>query len=526
MLRQLTDQDAMFLYLETEATPAHVGGLSLVDLPAGYRGNFFEDYKATIASRIALVPFLHSKLARIPFDLDRPFWVEDEHIDLDYHIRHAAVPAPGTLRELEALVAELHGQPLDRHRPLWEFTVIDGLASGQKAIYTKMHHAAMDGAASQQLITTMYDPTPVPRVLAPPLDDVQARRGSLGNMLRGLVRHRVQQAVRAVQYVPELLAAVSHVVLPDAATLRFRPMHRVPLTPSTLLNVAITPWRAYAARTVPLSGVKQLAKLTGTTVNDVVLAICSSALRGHLGGKRALPARSLTAMVPVSTRTPGDYRAANQNAMVVCSLASDIADPYERLLAIHRSMIEQKQNIEVWKEFPTPDLLTPGIGAISRRLITRYGRSRFCGRPPLLGNLVISNVPGPPAPLYIAGARIASMFPCSMPFHGQAVNITIESYLDRLDFGLIACRRAVPDLAQLADRLPAAFAELQRAVEQRFPVAAPQVAAPQVAAPQVAAPQVAAPQVAAPQVIATPVVPLAIARELSQARPRPAELPT
>lgn len=163
MLRQLSDQDAMFLYLETDATPLHVGGLSLVDLPDGYRGNFFEDYKAAVASRIPLVPFLHSKLARIPFDLDRPFWVEVEHIDLDYHIRHAAVPAPGTLAELEALVAELHAQPLDLHRPPWEFTVIDGLASGQKAIYTKMHHAAMDGAASQLLITTMYDPSPAPR---------------------------------------------------------------------------------------------------------------------------------------------------------------------------------------------------------------------------------------------------------------------------------------------------------------------------------------------------------------------------
>jgi diacylglycerol O-acyltransferase len=520
MLRQLSDQDAMFLHFETEATPAHVGGVSLVDLPDGYRGNFFEDYKAAIAGRLLLVPFLHSKLARIPFDLDRPFWVEDEHIDLDYHIRHAALPAPGTLAELEALVAELHAQPLDLHRPLWEFTVIDGLASGQKAIYTKMHHAAMDGAASQLLITTMYDPTPVPRVLAPPLDDVRARRGSVGNMVRGLVRHRVQQAVRAVQYVPELLTAVSHVVLPDAATLQFRPLHRVPLAPSTLLNVAITPWRMYAARTLPLASVKQLAKLTGTTVNDIVLAICSGALRGYLGDKRALPARSLTAMVPVSTRAPGDYRAANQNAMMVCGLASDIADPYERLLAIHRSATEQKQNVEVWKEFPSPDLVMPGIGAIMRRLVALYGRSRFCGRPPLLGNLVISNVPGPPAPLYIAGARIASMFPCSVPFHGQAVNITVESYCDRLDFGLIACRSAVPDLAQLADRLPAALAELQRAVAQRFPLAAPQVVPLQPVSAQVTAP---------PPVIPAPVVPiaaLATVRELGQTRSRPPELPT
>src|ERR1041385_2843474 len=275
--------------------------------------------------------------------LDRPVWIEDEHLDLDYHMRHAAVPAPGSPAELEPLIARLHAQPLDLRRPLWEFYVIDGLASGQKAIYTKMHHAAMDGAASQLLISTMYDPSPTPRVLAPPAGDPRAQRGSVRNLVRGLLRHRVQQAVRAMQYVPELLAAVSHVVLPDATTLRYRPMHAVPQTSSTLFNVGITAQRRYAARTLPLTAVKQLARLTGTTVNDVVLAICSGALRSYLADKRALPARSLTAMVPVSTRAPGDYRLANQNAMLVCSLASDIADPHLRLLAIHGSVVEQTQ---------------------------------------------------------------------------------------------------------------------------------------------------------------------------------------
>jgi long-chain acyl-CoA synthetase len=146
MLTQLTEQDAAFLYLETQETPAHIGGLSLVELPDGHRGSFFEDYKATIASRLPLIPFMHRKLASIPLDLDRAFWVEDEHVDLDYHIRHLTVPSPGTMKELEALVALLHAHPLDRSRPLWEFYVIDGLSSGQQAIYTKMHHAAMDGA--------------------------------------------------------------------------------------------------------------------------------------------------------------------------------------------------------------------------------------------------------------------------------------------------------------------------------------------------------------------------------------------
>lgn len=473
MLQQLTDQDAIFLYGETAETPAHVGGLSLVDLPAGYRGDFYADYKATIASRMALVPFLHTRVARVPLDLDRPFWVEDEHIDLDHHVRRATVPSPGTMAELEALIAQLHQQPLDLTRPLWEFTVIDGLASGQLAIYTKMHHAAMDGAASQQLLTTMYDPTPVPRVLAVPAVDPH-HLPSTRNLVTSLLARRVQQAIRAVQFVPELLQAVSRVVLPDPATLRFRPIHRMPRTPTTLLNVGITGQRLYAARTLSLPEVKRLAKRTGTTVNDVVLAICSGALRGYLDDKRRLPERSLTAMVPVSLRAPGDYAKRNQNAMLICSLASDVADPYKRLLAIHRSVVAQKQNVEIWKDLPMPDVVIPGLGRIVRRLVELYGHSRFVGRPPIAGNLVISNIPGPPAAMYIAGGKIASMYPCSIPFHGQAVNITVESYCDRLDVGLIACRRAVPDVAQMADRMVSALVELQRAVEHACPAAVAQ----------------------------------------------------
>ncbi|HZR02557.1 MAG TPA: wax ester/triacylglycerol synthase domain-containing protein, partial [Burkholderiales bacterium] len=168
MLRQLTDQDAGFLYAETPETPMHVGSLSLVELPEGYRGDFFANYKAHIASRVRLVPFMHSRLASVPFDLDRPFWVEDEQIDLDQHIRHITVPKPGRMADLEALVAALHATVLDRSRPLWQLFLVDGLESDQLAIYAKMHHAAMDGASSQAMIDAMYDPSPTPRTLSRP----------------------------------------------------------------------------------------------------------------------------------------------------------------------------------------------------------------------------------------------------------------------------------------------------------------------------------------------------------------------
>ncbi|MGH9887595.1 MAG: wax ester/triacylglycerol synthase family O-acyltransferase, partial [bacterium] len=421
MLTQLTEQDAAFLYLETQETPAHVGGLSLVELPDGHRGSFFEDYKATIASRLPLIPFMHRKLASIPLDLDRPFWVEDEHVDLDYHIRHLTAPSPGGQKELEALVALLHAHPLDRNRPLWEFYVIDGLSSGQQAIYTKMHHAAMDGAASQALIATMYDPTPVPRTLPSPAPGVD-QRASVTSIVKGLLAARARRAIRAVAFLPELTTALAHLLLPDAKTLRYRALPRMLRSARTLLNVGITNQRVYAARTLPLSVVKQIARASNTKVNDVVLAICSGALRAYLQDKQAVPPRSLTAGVPISARDAADLNTANLNGIFVCSLASDVADPYQRLLAIHRSTIQQKQLFDRLKEFPVPDISVPGIGAIARTLIEAYGRSPLVGRPPLLGNLVISNVPGPAQPMYIAGARIASMYPCSIPFHGQALN--------------------------------------------------------------------------------------------------------
>jgi len=223
----------------------------------------------------------------------------------------------------------------------------------------------------------------------------------------------------------------------------------------------------YAARTLPLAAVKQLAKQTSTKVNDVILALCSGALRGYLADRGALPKRSMTAMVPVAPPVRPDVAAANRNGLFLCSLASHVADPYGRLVAIHRSAVAQKLRFELFNGFPLPDLPLPGIGAIVHKLVELYGRSRFVGRPPLLGNLVISNVQGSPTPLYIAGTRLASMYPCSIPFHGQALNITVESYCDRLDFGLVACPRAVPDLAELADRLADELAALQAAVARR-----------------------------------------------------------
>jgi len=515
MIKQLGEQDASFLYLETPETPQHVGSVSLVELPPGFEGDFYETYKAHVASRVHLVPLLFNKLVQLPFDLDHPFWIEDDQLDLDYHVRHQTVPRPGRLSQLEELVGRLHSNFLDRSRPLWEFYVIDGLESGQVAIYTKIHHAAMDGASSQRLINAMYDPTPEPREVPPPARKPgEKHKAKMEELLRGVAGHFVRQEIRALQAVPDALKAWANLVLPDSQTLKWGKPALPPLrTPRTLFNVAITSQRSYAMRTLPLSRLKRMAKQAGVKLNDVVLALCADALRKYLHDHHALPKTPMTAMVPVSLHDPGAPDASNRNAAVLCSLATHVANPLKRLQAIHEAMDDQKRLLSNVRNALLPDLGFIGSGALMRGMVDLYRRAKLAERLPLLSNLVISNVPGPPVPLYVAGARILSFYPCSIPFHGGALNITVESYSDALDFGLIACRRTVPDLAQLADHLQGAMVELEQAIARHdAPRPAAAARAQRVAAPKVAA----APRA---RKTATRAVPAKAVRKRSAAQP-------
>ncbi len=469
MLKQLGEQDAGFLYLETSETPQHVGGVSLVELPPGYTGDFFQDYKQHIASRVHLIPMLHMKLVPLPFDIDHPFWTDDPEMDIDYHIRRLTLPRPGRISQLEQLVGRLHSNFLDRSRPLWEFYVIDGLESGQVALYTKIHHAAMDGGSSAVLISTMYDLSPVPRQLpAPPPKDKNAKtKVDINEVLQGVAAHFLRQEIRLIQFIPDLLKTWANLTLPDIQTLKYdKGLHLPRRTPKTLFNVGITSQRAYAMRSIPLGSVKKLASQAGVKLNDVILAICSGALRRYLLDRDGLPKDPMTAMVPISLHKPGDTEMANQNAMFICNLATDIDDPYDRLMAIRESSTEEKKLLSNVRNALMPDLSVIGAGALTRGMAELYSRAKIADRLPPLTNLTISNVAGPPVPMYIAGAKLLSMHPCSIPFHGSAVNITVESYAGALDFGLIACRRTVPDVTEIADHLVDALSELQEAVNR------------------------------------------------------------
>ena len=474
-MARLKGIDASFLYFETAETPMHVAGLTLFDLPESYRGRFHQIYRDFLHGRLHVSELFTRKLANTALALDHPSWVKDEQFDIDYHIRSLLLPAPGTFAQLEQAVARLHGERMDRTRPLWQFTVIEGLEDGRGALYSKVHHSALDGGAGMLLTQAMYDVTPQPR---PPVVPARAPAPSAppdpAAGLSGLYVDYLRRQVEALQRFPDLLRAVNNVLLPkipEGATLgellAARPDRpRLPplSAPRSVLNVQITAERAYAARSMKLAPAKRVAKAAGAKLNDVVMAICAGALRQYLGGRGALPRQAMVAAVPVSLRELGNTDMSNQVSMMLVSLATNIEDPAARLAEIVASSRGSKQLTAQTKDAMPSDYSFIGAPVILSALSQLYGRSGLANwvNPP--ANVAVSNVPGPPVPLFCAEAKVTALYPVSIPSHGMACNITVQSYLENLDFGITADRRAVPDIEVLADCLANAFAELSAAI--------------------------------------------------------------
>ena len=494
-MQHLSGMDASFLHLETPETPMHVGGMHTLELPKGYAGDFYEDFRQHISERLHLSPVFTRKLALMPFELSNPVWVEDDEIDIDYHIRRIALPKPGTHEQLEKYVARLHSSLLDRSRPMWEFFVIEGLEGGRVALYTKVHHAGIDGQAGVALATAIMDPTPVPAPVRPPR---QSRRGNgyqlgMAELASAAVSNALQQYVKLVKTFPDMARALQSVVMPQPGADGKRNWGSMKdmklLGPKTPFNVAITNQRAYASRSIPLAETKLIAKRVGVSLNDVVLGTCGGALRRYLSESNELPKKSLTAAVPVSLREQGNTDANNQVSMTVMTLATDVADPIERLKAINESSVAAKSMMGSLKAAIPTDFPSFGAPWLISGLATMYGRSGLANALPPVANVAVSNVPGAPIPLYVCGALMKTYFPVSIPTHGVGLNITVQSYNGSLDYGLISCRRAVPDIGDLGDFLvdehrkllaaSAAFADAAPpvALESKPPVVAPKVAA-------------------------------------------------
>ena len=466
-MKQLSGLDATFLYAETDDTPMHVAGLTVYDLPKGFRGSFHKHFTTFFKGRVHLVPIFGMKLAKSAFELDHPGWVDADEIDFDYHIRGAKLPKPGNRAQLEEMVAELHSQTLDRTRPLWQFTVIEGLENRQAALYSKVHHAAVDGGAGMAITKALYDVTDVPREVEPPEPKEVKRKPTdferavltANDVMSNIMR----QQLNVIESVPKVMAQMADMVGPVLTGKVGLPQLLAPRTP---FNATIKAKRSYAARSVSLSAVKAIGKSQGVKLNDVVMAITSGALRTYLTGMQKLPDASLVAFVPISLREVGNADATNQVFGMSVPLATNYGDPLKRLQKIHQESGASKAVAGSVKDSAPTDFTLIGAPTLLPGLMQLYGQSKLADVIPQAVNLTISNTQGPPFPLYCAGAPITALYPVSIPIHGVALNVTVQSYLDHLDFGITADHAALPDADRFADLIVASFDELSDATKK------------------------------------------------------------
>lgn len=448
----LNPLDAIFLAIESREHPMHVGGLQLFEPPAEAGPEFTRDLYRTMASATEVRTRFRRRPSRRLGGFSTLSWDHAEHVDLHYHLRRSALPSPGGLPDLLDLTERLHGILLDRHRPLWEARLIEGLDDGRFAVYIKMHHALIDGVSAMRLLQrTMTDDPLDTRVRVPWGAPVVERDDSV------TPDSSLQQLRKSL---PRMVCSIGAVAAPLRGALDGR--LTMPMTaPRTMFNVSIGGARRIAVRSWPLERVNAVRQATGATINDIVLAMSSAALRSYLIEHDALPDEPLIAMVPVNIRSAAESDVSEGNMVAAClaNLATHLDDPAARLEAISTSMRRAKS---VFTQLPKTEAMV-----LSALLMTPLGVSLVPGfesLPRMPFNLVISNVPGPRKPVYMQGARLDANYPLSIPFESQAMNITLTTNGDNLDFGIVGCRRTVPDLDRFPDHLENGLAELEKAV--------------------------------------------------------------
>jgi diacylglycerol O-acyltransferase / wax synthase len=470
-VEQLSGLDGAFLAMETRTVFGHVGSVCVVDAAVAPGAEpapalDLEHLTAVIESRLPLVPLFRRRLVTVPFGLDHPYWIEDQDFDIEFHVRELALPAPGNDRQLAEQVARLHARPLDHSRPLWEVYLISGLSGGRAAIYSKIHHAAIDGVSGGDILTAVLDVSPHGREPAP-LDLFAGEKPPRSAwLLARSALSLVKQPMRAVRVTTDLALTIpllaNAIATPIAQHLAGRDDGdhllsqtglRAPMTP---FNAPISAHRRWAFAKLPLAEVKKLREgreIAGLTVNDVVMALCAGALRRWLELHEALPAAPLVAAVPVSVRTrdqQGTY--GNQVSMMLAALPTNLTDPGDRVRAMHEAMRIAKDQHGAIPAGLLADVSQFAMPAVANQAWRLSARLRLFERLNPF-NLVVSNVPGPRVPLYLAGAELLEWYPVSALVDGQGLNITVMSYRGSLYFGLVACRELVPDLDVMAGYL-------------------------------------------------------------------------
>ena len=469
-MQRLSGLDASFLYFETRSQLLHVCGLIVLDVSGMEEGYSFDALRTELRRRITAMPPFRRKLHDSLLNVDHPVWVEAEDFDIDHHLHRVGIPEPGGDRELAELCAHLASQPIDRSMPLWQMYIIEGLPDGRVAVFAKMHHSTVDGVTGANMLSQLCTLSPDD----PDLDQelVQETAGGSGalELAVGGALSRLATPWRLASLLPGTVGVLPSWINRARKGLAMPAPFTAPRTP---FNRTITGHRSISFASVDLEDVKRVKNAFGTTVNDVVLAVCSTALRTYLDDHDALPRKPLIAMVPMSVHAAESRPGTNRVSGMFMSLATDIDDPVGRLEAIRDANIVAKDHTDAldanlltdWAQFAAPSVFGSAV--------RMYSRLRLSERHPVVHNLVISNVPGPNFPLYFLGAKIEKMLPLGPVFHGAGLNCTVMSLDGRLHFGFIGCRDLVPDPWPLANAVEDALAEFVVAAEEREKSGAP-----------------------------------------------------
>lgn len=459
--KRLNPMDASWLQVESHETPMHVAGLMIFELPANAPPDFFQQMFATFREHREFYPPWNRRLRTPRLKTLTPAWVEDNDLDIEYHVRLSALPWPGGEREFGQLIARLHSQPLDFTRPPWECNIIEGLEGNRFALYIKIHHSLIDGVSAMRMLARMLPKSPddleaPPFWAVPPAPrvgkDPEAAAARAAGGLFGAMRARFSAVPDLARAAAELIRAARS--KNDALGTPFQ-------APKSILNGRIKGARRFATQIYSIERIKALAKAADCTLNDIVLAICSAALRRFLKEANALPAKPLTVGCPVSVRPKDDQEQGNAISFIIANLATDVADPLKRLEAIKASTMRAKEHLQSLPKHAIESYTMMLMGPYIAQLVTGLG-----GRTRPVFNITISNVPGPQQTLYFRGAKMVANYPVSLVTHGQAINITCHGYADTLNFGFIACRETLPHMQRIAVYTGEALEELEAAVLQ------------------------------------------------------------
>lgn|GEM_PF-101740 len=462
-MRRMSGTDSLFLAGETPNWHQHIAGLVILD-PTSVPGYGYETVARSIGDRLALVPKLTWKLKPVPLGLDRAVWIDDESFDLRRHFHRATVPGPGGPRETAEAVAPILGRQLDRRFPLWEMWYLDGLANDRVAVLMKMHHCLLDGGAGSVLATLLFDiePSPPPRTEPPPKAEFEPPPSDVSLVL-GSVVSSLGMPLRRARYVGRLVQRGIDLVV-HAASGRSRPdLGTLLQAPKTAFNLPIGPRRSLAFSSVALADVKAVAERCDVKVNEVALALCAGAIRSYLESSGELPDRELTAGAPVSLRRPGDASMDNQLSYLVMPLGTQYADPIERLQHIAEQSRAVKDVHRTMRSHPVGSIAETAAPFLIGSLMRLAYQTHVLSYIPGMMNTIVSNVPGPPVDLYLAGAKLAGIFSASVLLDCMGLNITLFTFGERVDFGLHVDPDLIEDPWEIAEAIPDALRELMQA---------------------------------------------------------------